>query len=66
MIRLLVQVVSISRVNQASSPLRKKPPPCQRKAFLAVCWLIVEPPRMTRPPAALRRIAASIASASKP
>ena len=55
-----------SSVNQASSPFLNQPPPCHRNAFFAVCWLIVEPPRITDPPWALRRIASSIACRSKP
>jgi len=65
MIRRLLHTASIQKVNHASSPLRKNPPPCHRNTFFAVCWLMVDPPRW-RSPARRSSIACSIASASKP
>src|SRR3546814_10663021 len=65
MIRCLLQSSSISTVNHASRPLRTQDRPCHKKAFLAVCWLIVEPPRSLRP-CRLRSTALPIASRSKP
>lgn len=47
MMRCLLQNNSISAVNQTSRPFRNQLLPSHKKAFLAVCWLMVLAPRLS-------------------
>ena len=65
MIRRLLQKVSISTVNHASTPLRSHVRAGRQNTFLAVCCEIVLPPR-SRFPSRFSSSARSIASQSNP
>ena len=49
MTRALPQNLSMKTPIHMSPSLRGTPPPFQRKTFLAVCWVIVEAPRVRLP-----------------